>query len=163
MESVLEPRSPARLSLIVVGWREWLALPEFGVAPIKAKVDTGARTTALHVEWQEQFEAAGVERVRFALKLGSSDAPDERIVDAPIADRRQVTDSGGRRELRVFINTTVALAGQRWAIETNLTQRHGMLFPMLLGRTAMAGRLIVDPQRSFVLGQPAAAVVEPRR
>jgi hypothetical protein len=145
-------------SLLTVGWREWLALPVLGVSYLKAKVDTGARTSALHVEWHEVTTERGAPWVRFAL-LSSSTARLEQACEAAILDRRQVTDSGGHRTERVFIETEVALGGRRWRIETNLTNRRGMLFPMLLGRTAMAGRLLVDPARSYVLGEPDSTEV----
>jgi len=143
---------------LIVGWREWLALPALGMPHLKAKVDTGARTSALHVEWQEQTVERGAPWVRFALR-SSSWASSERVCEAVILDRREVTDSGGHRTLRIFIETEVELGGCRWTIETNLTHRRGMLFPMLLGRTAMAGRLWVDPARSFVLGEPDPAEI----
>lgn len=144
--------------LLTVGWREWLALPRLGIPFLKAKVDTGARSSALHVEWQELMVERGAPWVRFAL-LASSVATQERVCEAAVLDRRQVTDSGGHRSERVFIETEVELGGRRWSIETNLTNRRGMLFPMLLGRTAMAGRLLVDPARSYLLGEPDASEV----
>lgn len=144
--------------LLTVGWREWLALPALGMPYLKAKVDTGARTSALHVEWHEVTVERGGAWVRFAL-LSSSVASSERVCEAAILDRRQVTDSGGHRTERIFIETEVEIGGRRWTIETNLTNRRGMLFPMLLGRTAMAGRLQVDPARSYVLGEPDPAEI----
>lgn len=137
---------------ILVGWREWLALPGLGIAAIKAKVDTGARSSALHVDRLEAFTEGGAPWVRFALRPSS--AGDAVEAAAPVLDRRPVTDSGGRTGVRPFIVTEVELAGRRWAIEINLTSRTNMLFPMLLGRTAMAGRLWVDPARSYSLGTP---------
>lgn len=145
--------------LVVVGWREWLSLPTLGMRWLKAKIDTGARSSALHVEWLEVTRERGAPWVRFALQP-SSHAQTFLVCEAAVIDRRPVTDSGGRRTERVFIATDVALGGRRWTIETNLTQRHGMLFPMLLGRTAMAGRLLVDPARSYVLGEPVPAEIE---
>jgi hypothetical protein len=139
--------------LITVGWREWLSLPELGIEAIKAKVDTGARSSALHVVWQERFARAGADWVRFAVER---DGPGSSIVvaEAPVIDERPVTDSGGHTTLRPFIRTLVGLADSVWPIEINLTNRSHMLFPMLLGRTAMAGLLIVDPKLSFAFGEP---------
>jgi hypothetical protein len=137
----------------VLGWREWLALPDFGVRSIKAKLDTGARSSSLHVEAIEEFERDGAVWVRFALDAKTRSGRRARWLEAPLSDRRKVTDSGGRSELRPFIRTCIRLGGDRFDIETNLTNRHGMMFPMLLGRTALAGRIIVDPARSFVLGE----------
>lgn len=150
--------SDAASGLLTVGWREWLALPGLGMRYLKAKVDTGARSSALHVEWHEVTVERGAPFVRFALR-SSSLASVERVCEAEIRDRREVTDSGGHRTLRIFIETEVELGGRRWTIETNLTNRRGMLFPMLLGRTAMAGRLLVDPARSYVLGEPDPAEI----
>ena len=143
-------------SLPRLGWREWLALPELGLPAIRAKVDTGARSSALHVEYSETFVEGGVEWVRFGIRPTRRGKVRER--QARVVDRREVTDSGGKRSLRVFIRTQLALGGQRYEIELNLTQRKEMLFPMLLGRTAVAGRWIVDPAGSFLLGEPAAPI-----
>jgi hypothetical protein len=134
----------------VLGWREWLALPQLGIAAIRAKIDTGARSSALHVEALTSFHADGVEYVQFALRTGADDSP--ITCQAPVLDRRPVTDSGGHTTERVFIRTELSLAGHRFPIEINLTNRRNMLFPMLLGRTAMGGHYLVDPARSFVLG-----------
>jgi hypothetical protein len=143
---------------VVLGWREWLALPDLGIRAIRAKVDTGARSSALHVDDLETTVRDGVEWVRFHLGAdGVFDSlRDGEWAEAPVLDRRMVTDSGGHRTERIFILTTLSLAGEAWPIEINLSQRRNMLFPMLLGRTAMAGRFLVDPQRSFVLGEPDA-------
>jgi hypothetical protein len=138
---------------IILGWREWVSLPGFGLAHVRAKVDTGARTSALHVDWQEVFDRDGVEWVRFGLHPDNTVAAGQAI-EARVLDRRPVTDSGGHVGERVFIRTQLALAGRVFDAEINLTSRRAMLFPMLLGRTALASRFIVDPSRSFVLGQP---------
>lgn len=136
----------------VLGWREWLALPDFGVQSIKAKLDTGARSSSLHVEAIEEFERDGGTWLRFALDAKTRSGRQARWFEAPLADRRRVTDSGGSSALRPFIRMRVRIGGDCYDIETNLTNRHGMMFPMLLGRTALAGRVVVDPARSFVLG-----------
>ena len=136
-----------------VGWREWLALPDLGLPLIKAKIDTGARSSSLHVERWELIEREEHRWVAFELRPGPRRGRVQRF-EAPVLDTREVTDSGGNRALRPFILTTVMLGSQAWPIEINLTNRKSMLFPLLIGRTAMAGRLIVDPSRSFVLGRP---------
>jgi hypothetical protein len=140
---------------LLVGWREWLALPELGITAIRAKVDTGARSSALHVESLEPFVADGVPWVRFTV-LPAREAAAPIACAAEVIDVRPVTDSGGRTTERPFIRTLLALAGRCWPIEINLTRRTHMLFPMLLGRTAMAGRLLVDPGASFLLGEPSS-------
>ncbi|MDX2300482.1 MAG: RimK/LysX family protein [Xanthomonadaceae bacterium] len=141
---------------VVLGWREWVALPDLGLAAVRAKVDTGARSSALHVDWLEHYIDAGAPWVRFGLHPVDVSLP-ERSIQAPVLDRRQVTDSGGHVTERVFIATRVVLAGQAFLAEINLTSRHGMLFPMLLGRTALADRFVVDPAQSFVLGTTEAS------
>jgi hypothetical protein len=142
------------MELLTLGWREWLALPDLGIGAIKAKVDTGARSSALHVESQEAFLRDGADWVRFAISPGSRRSPPV-VCEAPVLAVRPVTDSGGHTTERCFIGTVLQVAGRRWPIEINLTNRTHMLFPMLLGRTAMAGRLTVDPARSYTLGVPA--------
>ena len=137
---------------IMLGWREWVALPELGVARVRAKVDSGARSSALHVDEQWRFTQAGAPWVGFRLTPGKASGVIE--AHAPIFDERDVVDSGGHRGKRIFLHTTLQLAGQQRAIEINLTDRRGMLFPMLLGRTAIAGLFMVDPARSFVHGRP---------
>ncbi len=143
---------PVRPPRVVLGWRESVALPDLGLAAVKAKVDTGARTSALHVDQQWRFVEAGAPWVGFRLSPGLGGAA--RDVVAPVLDEREVTDSGGRRTLRVFLRTTLRLAGIEREIEINLSDRRGMLFPMLLGRTALARAFTVDPARSYLHGRP---------
>ncbi len=140
----------------VLGWREWVALPELGIPAIRAKVDSGARSSALHVEAIEEFVRDDADWVRFKLDPISRSRKRARWVEAPLLDRREVTDSGGGISLRPFILTDVRIADWRYAIEINLTNRRGMLFPMLLGRTAMRGRWLIDPEQSYLLGDAAA-------
>ncbi|MBB5015063.1 ATP-dependent zinc protease family protein [Rehaibacterium terrae] len=143
----------AGTGLIVLGWREWVALPALGIAAIRAKVDTGARSSSLHVDRLATFERDGTEWVRFSIDTGVDGAP-EASAEAPVADRRPVTDSGGHTTRRIFIRTRLALAGADYEIEINLTNRRNMLFPMLLGRTALARRFLVDAAHSFLQGDP---------
>lgn len=133
-----------------LGWREWLALPEFGIDYIKAKVDTGARTSALHTFYITPFTRDDQPWVRFGIH------PDQRSTDkavdceAPVADRRMVTDSGGHTEERFVIQTLVKVGDEEVKIEMTLTDRENMRFRMLLGRTAMRGKFTVDPARSYL-------------
>jgi hypothetical protein len=145
---------------VPLGWREWLALPQLGIVAIRAKVDTGARSSALHVLDQEIFRRDGQEFVRFLLDTGV-DGQSPHPAEAPVLDRRLVTDSGGHQTERVFIRTRLRLAGKEWRAEVNLTQRRKMLFPMLLGRTALARRFLVDPARSFLQGDPPEGLFPP--
>ncbi len=148
-------RAEASSGLILIGWREWLALPDLGIAAIKTKIDTGARSSALHVEDLREFAQQGQRMVRFRLAPGSRRSRRHQVVESPIADERLVTDSGGNRALRPFIQTRVALGPWSWLVEINLTDRRSMLFPMLLGRSAIKGRAMVDPRVSFALGRPS--------
>ncbi len=133
---------------VSIGWREWVALPELGLPRLRAKIDTGARSSALHVERQWRFVEAGAPWVGFAL-LPRSHAGEVEAA-AAVVDERMVTDSGGHRTLRVFVRTKLRLAGVEREIEMNLADRCGMRFPLLLGRTALADAFVVDPAGSFL-------------
>ena len=136
----------------LIGWREWLALPQLGLPAIKAKIDTGARSSSLHVASLEEYQREGHTWLRFAVATGRRDAV---LVgcEAPACDYREVTDSGGHTTSRWFIRTVVCLAGASWEIEINLTNRCNMLFPMLLGRSALRGRFRVDPDLAYACGR----------
>ena len=139
--------------LAAIGWREWLSLPELGIPHLKAKVDTGARTSALHACYLETFHEHGVAMVRFGIH------PLQRRTDividctAAVIDRRDVTDSGGHREKRYVIETHAVLGDVSWPLELTLTNRDSMRFRMLLGRTAMEDRFVVVPSASYLLGR----------
>ena len=137
---------------VPLGWREWLALPALGIVAIRAKVDSGARSSCLHVDEHEAFRRDGAEWVRFRIDTGVPGAPPGRA-EARIVDRRAVTDSGGHVTERIFILTPLRLAGLEFEAEVNLAQRRHLRFPMLLGRTALAGRFVVDPAASFLQGE----------
>ena len=147
---------------LMLGWREWVALPGLGIDRIKAKLDTGARSATLHAAWLETYEQAGQLRLRFGVRPRRRR---ERVIacDAPVHDRRAVTDSGGHREKRYVIRAAVRLAGEAREIEITLTNRDTMLFPMLLGRTALRGWATVDPAASYTLGRPWRKTRKPRR
>jgi hypothetical protein len=140
----------------LIGWREWLALPQLGLTALKAKVDTGARSSSLHVDSIREYERDGQTWLRFAVatrRRGSALVECE----APALDRRDVTDSGGHVTSRWFIRTQVCLGGVEWIAEINLTNRCNMLFPMLLGRSALSGRFRVDPSVSYACGRLRAS------
>ncbi len=133
-----------------VGWREWVSLPELGIERIKAKVDTGARTSCLHTFGIEEFEKNGTPWVRFQLHPIQDDNNTTRVCEAEVSDIRTVRDSGGHETRRYVIQTKLCLGDLQYPIEMTLTGRDNMKFRMLLGRTAMNGRLTVDPELSFL-------------
>lgn len=139
-----------------VGWREWVALPDLGIDRIKAKIDTGARTSSLHAFDLERFRRDGREMVRFEAHPLQRDASISITVEAELVDRRSVRSSTGTQTVRPVIETDVSLLGQRWPIELSLIRRDLMGFRMLLGRQAIRGRFVVDPGRSFLGGKPDA-------
>lgn len=147
------PRTPP-LEPRILGWREWVALPELGIDHVKAKIDTGARTSALHAFFVDPFKRRGRPWVRFGVHpwQGRRDIAVE--VEAAVLDRRMVSDSGGHRELRYVIATDIVLGPERWRIELTLTNRDTMKFRMLLGRMALRGRFLVDPRLSYRIGKP---------
>lgn len=136
----------------VIGWREWVALPDLGIATIKAKIDTGARSSALHAFEVETFSQDGQEKIRFKVHPQQRDTTQMKIAEANILERREVRNSGGHVELRYAIETSVEIGGVRWSIELTLTNRDTMGFRMLLGRQAIRDHFLVDPGRSFLLG-----------
>ena len=134
--------------VISLGWRERLALPSLGIPVLKAKLDTGARSSSLHVEWLEVDERADGTWLHFQVRTTRKGGVSEPCTARAIG-RRTVTDSGGHSTTRWFIHTDIELAGQRFTVEVNLTDRRHMLFPLLLGRTALDGRFRVDPSMSY--------------
>lgn len=144
-------------ALTIMGWREWLALPDLGIHAIKAKVDTGARTSCLHAFRLEPFTRDGSEWLRIWLHPKQNDQT-EHLCEAPITDQREVTDSGGHKEMRYVIQTRIQVgfgdAVQEFMAELTLTNRDTMKFRMLLGRQALNGRYLVNPQASYLQGKP---------
>ncbi len=142
-----------RKSKPVIGWREWLALPDLGIAGIKAKIDTGARSSALHAFDIEVFERDGQRRVRFKVHPFQQDTATTVEAEAELYDLRSIRSSGGHESLRPVILAGVELAGQRWTIELTLTRRDAMGFRMLLGRQAVRRRFRIEPGKSFLLSR----------
>lgn len=135
-----------------VGWREWGSLPELGIQSIKMKVDTGARTSCLHAFRLEPFQRDGQEWLKIWVHP-YQDNDKEHMCEAPVLEQRTVTDSGGHREVRYVIETTVCMGDDSFLAELTLTNRDTMKFRMLLGRQAMNGRFIVDPEASYLGGE----------
>lgn len=134
----------------VIGWREWVRLPELGILQVKAKIDTGARTSSLHAFDIQVFERRGRAMVRF--KVHPTQRSTKRVIEteAPLADQRWVRNTSGRAERRLVIRTALELDQQSWPIEISLARREMMGFRMLLGRQAVRNRFLVDPGRSFL-------------
>ena len=145
-----------------VGWREWVALPGLQIPAIKAKIDTGARTSALHAFDLEPMEVDGERQVRFAIHPLQRRTDVTVICVAKVVDQRTVTNSGGQSEDRYVIETPVRIGAAEWTIEITLTNRREMKFRMLLGRTAMRKRILVDPGRSYQMGRPRARRYTPQ-
>jgi hypothetical protein len=146
---------PGAAARPVVGWREWVALPDLGADAVKAKVDTGARSSSLHAWDVVEEERDGSTWVRFVLHPVQNDTGVRVAAAAPLVDRREVRSSNGVAERRPVIRTHVVLAGQTFPIELTLTRRDEMGFRMLLGRSALRRRFLVDPGRSFLGGKVA--------
>ena len=138
----------------VIGWREWVSLPDLGVPAIRAKVDTGARTSALHAFGLEVVERDDAEIARFAIHLESHGEPGPAIVvEAPVVAWRSVKNPGGRSEKRPVIETRVGLGRYTMKAHVSLTRRDEMGLPMLLGRQTIRRRFVVDPGRSYLVGE----------
>jgi hypothetical protein len=146
------PSRKARSELPTIGWREWVALPGLGISAVKAKVDTGARSSSIHALNIEIFRQDGKAYVRFAVHPLQRDTKTTVHVEAPLLEHRRVRSSGGHETIRPVVVTEVELLGQRWLIELTLANRVTMGFRMLLGRQAIRRRFLVDPAGSYYGG-----------
>ena len=146
-------RSP-NAPLWVIGWREWLSMPDFEIDEIKAKIDTWARSSALHAIHIERFSSRGREMVHFEVHPHQRDSTGTVSAEAELIDERRVRSSTGHVELRPVVQIAIKIRGRRWTTEFTLTSRDEMGFRVLLGRRALRGRFLVDTDRSFVAGRP---------
>lgn len=139
----------------MLGWREWVSLPGLGISQIKAKIDTGARSSALHVETLEPYQIGGEKWLMFTVL--PIQKRDDLLIEchAAVKDRRLVSDSGGHKQFRYVIETQLNFgANHKIQAEITLTNRDSMRFRMLLGRTAMNSHFIIDPNASYLQGKP---------
>lgn len=141
---------PSQLRL--VGWREWVFLPNLSDIPIKAKIDSGAKTSALHAFFIEPYDVDGKRHVKFLLHPYQKDSDTVVECHAPVVDERLVRDSGGHEELRFVIASGFEIGGLQFDGEITLTDRDSMVFRMLLGRNALSQRFLVNSGESFLLG-----------
>lgn len=144
---------PKKNSPRLVGWREWVAFPDLGIEAVKAKLDTGALTSALHAWDVTPFTKGGEDWIRFVVYPDQRHKSNPITSEARIKDRRRITNSGGRSEMRYVIETVIQADHETWRIELGLTNRDDMGFRLLIGREAMRGRLLIDPNSSFRLGR----------
>ena len=149
---------PKNRSRSLIGWREWVTFPEFSNARVKAKIDTGAKTSAIHAGNIALTEQDGVTFVTFTIFPNQRDIGHAIPCRAPLINRRPITNSGGRKEDRFVVRTTIRLGAHAWPIEVSLTSRASMGFRMLLGRNALKGRFLVVPDRSFLEGRDIEAL-----
>ncbi len=143
-----------QLVLSTLGWREWIAMPELNLPRIKVKVDTGARSSALHAFFIDPYKQGKQQWVRFGVHPDQRDTNRAIECDAAVKDRRMVTDSGGHKQRRYVIETQLMIGESTFIAEMTLTDRDSMKFRMLLGRTAMNGRYLVNPNESYLQGKP---------
>lgn len=142
------------LDKVIVGSEEWCAFPQLGIPTVKARVDSGAKTSALHAINISPFQKEGENWVKFDINPIQNNTKTIIHCEAPLVDKRVVKSSSGFREQRYVIRAEIQVGGTNWNVELTLTNRDSMGFRMLLGREAMSGRLLVDPEQKYLLGQP---------
>jgi len=142
----------------VIGWREWVSLPDCDVPWVKAKIDTGARSSAIHAFDIVEVERGGEPWVRYSVHPWQASGEDATTVESKVLDRRLVRSSSGHSDERYVVEMVVGLAGQRVTTEMTLSRRDQMGFRMLIGREALRQGFLVDPRRSYLGGRPPVAV-----
>ncbi len=148
------------MNRIIVGSEEWCSLPQLNIPAIKVRVDSGAKTSALHAVNITPITKEGEAWVRFEVHPLQDNGRTTIYCETPIADRRRVKSSSGMSETRYVIKSLISMAEETWEVELTLTNRDSMGYRMLLGRQAMAGKILVDPEASFVLGKVEDQVIE---
>ena len=151
-ENLKASSSPPRLPAI--GWREWVSLPDLSIPWVKAKIDTGARSSSLRAFGIKEVDHLGTQRVRFKVHPFQRDSKTTVIHETALVEHRWGRSSSGARELRPVIHTPISLLGHVWTIEVTLSSREEMTFRLLLGREAIRNRFLVDPGKSFLGGKP---------
>lgn len=159
----MKSRKSSPKTLPPIGWREWVALPDLKIDNIKAKVDTGARSSALHAVDIKRFFRNGQEMVSFKVHPVQRNSKLTIAAEAEVVEHRHVRSSGGHQTLRPVILTTVQFMDQCWPIELTLVSRDDMGFRMLLGREAVRGRFVVDAGQSFYGKRPTPAQRKTKR
>lgn len=147
-------RRIARLHKPVIGQAEWVGLPDLGIVRIKTRIDTGAKTSALHAFDIEKFHRSRWPYLRFKVYTGDTNRSRVKKCEARMIDERQVRNTGGQAEQRYVIKTRMVIGQQEFECELTLADRKQMKFNMLLGRSAMHGRFLVDPDHVFLQGKP---------
>ncbi len=139
---------------MIIGACEWIALPELGIERLRARVDTGAKSCALHASHIEPFDQDGENWVRFRVYLGFPKARSERFCQAQLKAVRAVRSTSGESEKRYTIRTPIIIGHSRWLVDVTLADRGRMRYRMLLGRKAMENHALVYPARTFLQGHP---------
>ena len=153
------PKPTASRPPMVIGWREQVSLPDLGLPLLDAKIDTGARTSALHATRIQRFERDGAPWVRF--HIPHSSGVKACNAEAPLVDKRAIKNTSGTPEKRLVIKTTLCLGLRRWRIEISLADRSNMSLPLILGRTAIRRHnLLVDAGRSWLAGEPVGSPIQ---
>lgn len=142
---------------VIAGWREWASLPDLGIPWVKVKLDTGARSSAIHAHDIELIDRDGERWARFEIHPWQRSDNDALRVELPVIDERAVRSSSGHSEDRWVVATTISLMGLELPAELTLANRDQLGFRMLIGREALRGRFLVDPGRSYLGGRPSRA------
>ena len=147
----LQHEDPIKPTPLHVGWKEWCALPELNVPLIKAKIDTGARTSSLHTLQLDPYKKNNKNYVRFIVDPLQNNPKIYKECHAEIIDFRHIKNSGGHIEERIVIHTPLRMGNQEWPIEITLTNRNSMRFRMLIGRQALKSHLLINPSKAYIL------------